>query len=195
LSARQTIEDLLDAGVVDDDAAARFFFARAQMLATRSSAPGPDPEGARRDLERAAGLRGPADFPIQSRVIDWMAQGLRICSDAAAEDEETKRWMLEVGNAMRFAISSAVTERLTEWKSLRAGTRVRVIGDTLELQQLCERPPPGALEKVNWNPSMQAFAGQVCSIRSMGQPSHMNYILTRAGASYSFPYDALILEH
>jgi hypothetical protein len=193
--ARQTIQELLESGAVDDSTAAKFFYTRAQNRATRSSAPGPDFEGAKEDLARAAGLRKglDTDTEFHMNVIDWMVQGVELCSKAAKLREDTKRWMIEVGNAVRFAIMSPLFQRMTEWQTLSAGTRVRVIDDALELQQLCERPPPGATAKVNWNPDMLPFAGEVCTVRSMGQASHMNYILSRAGASFSFPYDAVIL--
>lgn len=195
VSARQTIGELVSSGVVDDKTQVKYFLARGQLRATRSVVPGPDLPGAHEDLAHAASLSqkrdGNVDF--QQSVVDWMMRGVELCSKSQSMSDDTKRWVMDVGNAVRFAVTWPLCQRMTSWLNLPEGTCVRVIDDHLELEQLCERPAPGASAKVKWNPDMRPFAGKLCVVKSVGQPSHMNYVLTRAGASFSFPYDALFL--
>lgn len=202
IAARQTVSGLADAGLLDDDTLLHLLTARGRARATRTEAPGPDLDGALADLQRARSLSktaaGRDDVDVYLQTVEWMRAGVKLFTQAKAhEGDEFKRWLGEVGCVVGSAVSSRLMRRMTEWIPLAEGTRVRVIDDAAELTRLCERPPPGAKEKVRWNEDMSSFLGQVCIIRKVGEKTHMNYVLHResspSGRAFSFPYDSLIL--
>eukprot|EP00931_Biecheleriopsis_adriatica_P025689 TRINITY_DN156_c0_g1_i2.p1 TRINITY_DN156_c0_g1~~TRINITY_DN156_c0_g1_i2.p1 ORF type:complete len:274 (-),score=55.71 TRINITY_DN156_c0_g1_i2:221-940(-) len=95
LSVRQTIEELLDAGAVDDDAASEFFWGRAQQRIVK------DPTGAKVDLERAASLgKKPAqtDFVFKAIALRELAETLS--KEAASMPEEFSRMMSEMSYSL-----------------------------------------------------------------------------------------------
>jgi len=203
-AARQTVAELVEGGMLPQEEALQFYLMRGRIRATRMQPPFPPPDlaGARTDFERAKQMMeslGQSDeTAIHRSTIDWMQQGVDLAVKAKeSKNEELTRWMTDVAAAVRIALCGPLSQRMAEWQELPIGTRFRVIDDRVELQRLCQRPAPGAREAVNWNNEMTAFAGQICVLKQMGEPSHMNYTLRREGLrrarAFSFPYDALML--
>lgn len=201
VAIRQTVNELVEGGMLDTDTLLQFFLTRGQMRAARTSMQGPDLEGAKADFIRARELAQHADMrqavEFQLSAIAWMQQGVQLFTSARIQGEDVRTWMTEIGTAAKAAVMAPLVQRMTRWQVLPEDTRVKVVDDADELEKLCERPPPGAQAKVSWNPEMATFAGQVCVVKEMGEASHLNYILQRevapTGRPYSFPYDALSL--
>lgn len=205
---RQTVSELIEGGMLDDDTSRQFFVDRGGLRATRTAPPGPDLEGARADFTRARQLAqrsGRVDnLELQLSMVAWMQQGVDLFTKAnealrqtQGQGEDLRKWLAEVGNTVQVAVTRPLSRRMTKWQALPKGTRVRIIDDATELERLCRRAPAGAREKVGWLPEMLIFAGQVCTVEEVGEASHMNYSLRRERApeerTFSFPYDALIL--
>jgi len=210
LSARQTVSDLVEEGMLDTETSLNFFNDRGRLRATRTTVPGPDLDGAKKDFQRALTLakspteRKAAEFQLEA--VAWMQEGAALCvrsqrlqSEAGGQSFDLRNWMLDLGDAARSAVTGPLLEamRMSEWEDLPKGSRVRALDDAGELQRLCERPPAEAEAKVGWNAEMLGFAGKVCTVQRVGDASHKNYILRReappAGRDFSFPYDALFL--
>lgn len=210
LAARQTVSELAEQGMLDEETSLQFFSERGRLRATRMVVPGPDLDGAKKDFLRFLRLtKSPAQRRVaefQLGAVAWMqhgaglfAQAQRLQGEAAVVGEDLGSWMLDLGDAARAAITWPLLEarRMGEWQDLPTGARVKVLDDAGELQQLCNRPPQDAEAKVGWNAEMIGFAGKVCTVQRTGDASHKNYILRRegppAGRDFSFPYDTLFL--
>jgi len=211
LSAQQTVGELLEEGMLDAETSLHYFSDRGQLRATRTSIPGPDLDGAKKDFQRSSELASSASqrkvAEFQLDTVAWMQEGANLFSRAQRLQEEVRassgpdlrNWLLDVGEAARSAVTWPLLQagRMLEWQDLPKGSRVKVIDDACELQRLCSRIPPEAEEKVGWNAEMLGFAGKICTVQRVGDKSHRNYVLRReappAGRDFSFPYDALFL--
>lgn len=209
VAAQQTVGELLEQGMLDPETSQQYFSDRGQLRATRISGAGPDLAGARSDFSHALNL---AMTPtqkkltnLQQRVVAWMQEGANLFQGAQelqrevqdSNGQELRNWLLDVADAVRPVVMRPLLQgtRMTEWKDLPKGTRVKVIVDAGELQRLCNRVPPDAEERVGWNAEMLAFVGQTCTVQRAGDKTHRNYVLRReappVGRDFSFPYDAL----
>lgn len=212
LTARQTVSELVEQGILDSETSLQFFSDRGRIRATRTSLPGPDLDGARKDFQRALALSKTSGqrqvLEFQLGAVGWMHSGSQLFNRAqrlqgeakeTAAAQDLRGWMLDLGEATRLAITWPLLEarRMTEWQDLPKSSRVKVLDDACELQRLCERPPPDGEAKVGWNAEMIGFAGKICTVQRVGDASHKNYILRREsgppGRDFSFPYDALFL--
>mmetsp|Transcript_615 Transcript_615/g.1707 ORF Transcript_615/g.1707 Transcript_615/m.1707 type:complete len:321 (+) Transcript_615:102-1064(+) len=206
VTARQTVNELVEGGVLGPDTLMRFFSERGRMRATRTASPGPDLDGAKKDLRRSLNLavseeqRSAAEF--QLAAVSWMQDGVALSQQArqaGASADDLRGWMLEAAEAARVAVTSALLQerRLLKWRPLPKGALVRVLDDVSELQRLCEEPPPEAELKVGWNAAMATFAGKRCMVQRVGSKCHGNYILRREDPpherDFSFPYNALFV--
>lgn len=243
-AVRQTVAELMEGGVLDDETRRQFFVARGQLRATRTLPPGPDLDGAAEDFQRAKDLCPPTPpidqqesrnlsagvspgrarqpspcnrtdrsdaapdagkdeaLRLQMSVVAWMQEGVQIFTKArgsvekkAGQSEELMHWLMEVADAMRPAVMAPLVKRLSSFRTLPRGTRVRVIDNSAELERLCTRPAPGARDNVGWNPEMWAFCGQVCTVQDVDDDEYMSYQLVLEGTEreFSFPYDAVLL--
>eukprot|EP00931_Biecheleriopsis_adriatica_P025688 TRINITY_DN156_c0_g1_i1.p1 TRINITY_DN156_c0_g1~~TRINITY_DN156_c0_g1_i1.p1 ORF type:complete len:310 (-),score=49.05 TRINITY_DN156_c0_g1_i1:54-983(-) len=191
LSVRQTIEELLDAGAVDDDAASDFFWGRALQRVAK------DVRGAKADLERAFSLgKQPAQTDFVFKVIAFRELAETLGKEAASRPEEFSRVMSEMSNGLPSIIRGSLNNVLSEFRELPNGTPVKLLDNPRELQRLCERPAPGAREAVHWVSCMKSWAGKMGVIEKMGDPDHLSYRVCLEEDSYAsrvFPYDALSL--
>lgn len=206
---RKTVSELVDGGVLDDEVVRDFLMQRGHVRASRTSLPGPDLQGAREDISRAqqlarqTGRAGEnATFALQLKALAWLQEGVDLFArarDQEHEDSSTdlRQWLWDISTAVPMAVTRPLARRLTSWEPLIKGQRVRMIEDVVELQKYCERPAPGATEKVGWVADMVPFAGSISIVEVLGDEEHQNYIVwldcPRQERTFSFPYDVVIV--
>ena len=194
---RQIIRELVEGRAVDNDTAMTFYLFRAEFRATRLSALGPDIDGAMNDIKMVARLGQTFDAHINFRmkVIKWMIEGTRLSILATTMSDNIQRWIKDVGKSVQIDFNSQLDVPLTNWLDLGAGTlvKLRYAGDVL--RRMCYRPPRGARVGVGWDEGKTSFAGEICAVQRMGNPSEKSYVLVHpiSGKEARFPYDCVML--
>lgn len=208
---RQTLDDLVSVGLLNDGESHQFFLARGQERALRTGQVRPDFDGATQDLGRARKFarteQERTSVELHTEAVAFLKRGSALFAHAeevkdaefqGSDGEAVRQWalrMCEVAQALASKHLGSLPA-MKQWQNLPEGRRVRVVGTLAEVRRLCERPAPGSRCAVKWNEDMQHFVGRSCVVQK-SNASQKSYVLRLEedprDRTFLFPFTVLAL--
>ena len=187
---RSLILAAIENGVVDDAAAATWYFESAKAIAA-----GKLPV----KMSAAVAYMDRAIFLSASTEVALVRRAVAIKAEMVALDDQRQALMQEASRCGTDAVSVVFGgddyAPMMSFLALRNGhSKIRVIYDPDEFRRLCERPAPGAFSEVGWDDGMADHCGKEFIVRHQSDRRLKSYRIEDAdGDELSVPFDACIL--
>lgn len=180
INARDIVEKAVNAGLVEDEAAASWHIKTGKLKA-QAELPG-GACGAMRHFQAAFKLNPSPTAEVLMEAADLRHRVDCFLKRAADVDVDVS----SLGLARKSLNGENV---MTEWRPLTPGvSRLRIIDDLQEFEYLCNRPAPGAEAEVMYCEDMECMRGATFTLDANNEAGK-SYELN----DYTIPFDACIL--